>query len=207
MFQGVKEIKVAGVTFNNKDGSSRQELLRKFDAVDEVAVSLLEHTYKGEAAFHVLVDDEIIGNIPRDKAPFIVANRDGIGFDDIEIAIYKSKDGVNFGATVYIPYEAESEWLDEVDEEEYAQPQRPMYEQARQEQSYAKPQEKKSVFASNWLNILLLLFFTPVGLFTMWYFTSWNKTTKIFITVLCVAALISNYLYMDEMMQQLMMYQ
>ena len=64
MFQGVKEIKVAGVTFNNQDGTSRQDLLRKFDAVDEVAVSLQEHEHKGQPAFHVLVDGEIIGNIP-----------------------------------------------------------------------------------------------------------------------------------------------
>lgn len=41
MYKGVKEIKVAGVTFNNKDGSSRQELLREFDREEAVAVSLL----------------------------------------------------------------------------------------------------------------------------------------------------------------------
>lgn len=72
MYKGVKEIKVAGVTFNNKDGSSRQELLREFDREEAVAVSLLEHEHKGKPAFHVLVNGKIIGNIPKDKAPFIV---------------------------------------------------------------------------------------------------------------------------------------
>ena len=113
MYKGVKEIKVAGVTFNNKDGSSRQELLREFDREEAVAVSLLEHEHKGKPAFHVLVNGKIIGNIPKDKAPFIVRNCKGIAFDDIEIAIYQDKKGENYGAAVYIPYEADEEWLDE----------------------------------------------------------------------------------------------
>lgn len=209
MFQGVKEIKVAGVTFNNKDGSSRQELLRKFDAIDEVAVSLLEHTYKGEPAFHVLVDGEIIGNIPKDKAPFIAANRDGIGFDDIEIAIYKGKDGINFGATVYIPYEASSEWLDEPKEEEYINPStqntyQPQYGQPAYGQNTTKTTDKQPFYATNWFNILMLLFVTPVGIFTMWCFSTWSKRTKIIITVLCVLSFLANYIYMEQMMEQML---
>ena len=210
MFKGVKEIKVAGVTFNNQDGTSRQELLRKFDAVDEVAVSLLEHEHKGKPAFHVLVDGEIIGNIPRDKTQFILDNRDGIGFDDIEIAIYRAKDGENFAATVYIPYEAPYEWIDEVSDEEYElddkktyqhQPSYDRYE--RYEQPYNNPAAPKPFYASTWFNVLLILFVTPLGLITMWAFTDWKKTTKTIVTILCIGALVMNYFMMMQLATQL----
>lgn len=202
MFKGVKEIKVAGVTFNNKDGSSRQELLRKFDAADEVAVSLLEHEHKGAPAFHVLVDGEIIGNIPLDKTAFILENREGIGFDDIEIAIYRGKDGETFGATVYIPYEAPSEWVDEASDEEYEikpqKPVQPVYEQAW---NNTQKQTAKPFYASTMFNVLMILFLTPVGLFTMWCFADWKKSTKIVVTVLCVLAWMLNYKMMLQLGQ------
>lgn len=208
MFKGVKEIKVAGVTFNNQDGTSRQELLRKFDAVDEVAVSLLEHEHKGKPAFHVLVDGEIIGNIPRDKTKFILDNRNGIGFDDIEIAIYRTKGGENFGATVYIPYEAQYEWFDEVSDEEYEledekKTYQSRYEQPRYEQPYQRPAAPKPFYASTWFNVLLILFVTPLGLITMWAFTDWKKTTKTIVTILCIGALVMNYFMMMQLATQL----
>ena len=202
MFKGVKEIKVAGVTFNNQDGTSRQELLRKFDAVDEVAVSLLEHEHKGKPAFHVLVDGEIIGNIPRDKTQFILDNRDGIGFDDIEIAIYRAKDGENFAATVYIPYEAPNEWIDEVSDEEYELEDKKTYQRSYGE-PYQKPTEPKPFYASNWFNILLILFVTPLGLITMWAFTDWKNVTKVVVTLLCIGALLMNYYMMMQLAGQL----
>ena len=202
MFKGVKEIKVAGVTFSNQDGTSRQELLRKFDAVDEVAVSLLEHEHKGKPAFHVLVDGEIIGNIPRDKTQFILDNRSGIGFDDIEIAIYRAKDGENFAATIYIPYEAPYEWIDEVSDEEYEVEDKKYY-QSNYEQTYNKPAAPKPFYASTWFNILLILFVTPLGLITMWAFTDWKKTTKTVVTVLCIGALLLNYYLMAQLATQL----
>ena len=202
MFQGVKEIKVAGVTFNNQDGTSRQDLLRKFDAVDEVAVSLQEHEHKGQPAFHVLVDGEIIGNIPRDKTKFILDNRAGIAFDDIEIAIYRAKDGENFAATVYIPYQAQYEWFDEVSDEEYELEEKKTYQRSYEE-PYRKPAAPKPFYASTWFNVLLILFVTPLGLITMWAFADWKKTTKIVVTVLCIGALLMNYFMMMQLANQL----
>lgn len=201
MFQGVKEIKVAGVTFANKDGSSRQELLKKFDQEEEVAVSLLEHEYKGKPAFHVLVDGQVIGNIPKDKAPFIARNRGGIGFDDVEIAIYQAKDSGNYGAVVYIPYEANEEWLDEPEI-------KPTYQQPYQAQdSYWQPQnaQKKTegtpFYKTTIFNVLMLLFVTPIGLFTMWAYASWSKPVKIGVTVACVLMWIMSYRMMGQLMQ------
>lgn len=188
MYKGVKEIKVAGVTFENKDGSSRQELLKEFDQEEAVAVSLLEHEHKGKAAFHVLVNGKIIGNIPKDKAPFIARNRRGIGFDDLEIAIYQAKDSGNYGAVVYIPFETEEEWTEE--DEEAA-------EEIKNENVFTprppQNQDFTPFYATNVFNILMLLFVTPLGLFTMWAFTSWKKTTKIIVTAGCVLIWLMNY--------------
>lgn len=190
MYKGVKEIKVAGVTFNNKDGSSRQELLREFDREEAVAVSLLEHEHKGKPAFHVLVNGKIIGNIPKDKAPFIVRNRKSIAFDDIEIAIYQDKKGENYGAAVYIPYEADEEWLDE------EEPQREIVNPAPNSNTYSqtpKSDEYKPFYTTTFFNVLMILFVTPLGLFTMWMFSSWSKGVKIAVTVGCALIFMMYY--------------
>lgn len=190
MYKGVKEIKVAGVTFNNKDGSSRQELLREFDREEAVAVSLLEHEHKGKPAFHVLVNGKIIGNIPKDKAPFIVRNRKSIAFDDIEIAIYQDKKGENYGAAVYIPYEADEEWLDE------EEPQREIVNPAPNSNTYSqtpKSDEYKPFYTTTFFNVLMILFVTPLGLFTMWMFSSWSKGVKTAVTVGCALIFMMYY--------------
>lgn len=190
MYKGVKEIKVAGVTFNNKDGSSRQELLREFDREEAVAVSLLEHEHKGKPAFHVLVNGKIIGNIPKDKAPFIVRNRKSIAFDDIEIAIYQDKKGENYGAAVYIPYEADEEWLDEEES------QREIVNPAPNSNTYSqtpKSDEYKPFYTTTFFNVLMILFVTPLGLFTMWMFSSWSKGVKTAVTVGCALIFMMYY--------------
>ena len=195
MYKGVKEIKVAGVTFNNKDGSSRQELLREFDREEAVAVSLLEHEHKGKPAFHVLVNGKIIGNIPKDKAPFIVRNRKGIAFDDIEIAIYQDKKGENYGAAVYIPYEADEEWLDE------EEPQREIVNPAPNSNTYSqtpKSDEYKPFYTTTFFNVLMILFVTPLGLFTMWMFSSWSKGVKIAVTVGCALIFMMYYWLLQQ---------
>ena len=204
MEKRVKEIKVAGVTFENKDGSSRQELLKEFDQEEAVAVALLEHEHKGKPAFHVLVDGKIIGNIPKDKAPFIVRNRSAIGFDDIEIAIYQEKKSGNYGAAVYIPYETDEEWVDEPEEriEPPKKTESDFYQQTAKKEAEFTPFYKTTIF-----NVLMLLFVTPVGLFTMWAFTSWNKTVKIIITVGCVLIWIMNYRLMMQLVSSGMDYE
>lgn len=98
MYKGVKEIKVAGVTFNNKDGVPVRSFCASLIEKRLWRFRFWSMSNKGKPAFHVLVNGKIIGNIPKDKAPFIVRNRKGIAFDDIEIAIYQDKKGENYGA-------------------------------------------------------------------------------------------------------------
>ena len=59
---------IAGVTFDNDDGTSRQKILRELKARGgEGEVTLQEYYYKGHKAVHVLVDGKCIGNIPKDR--------------------------------------------------------------------------------------------------------------------------------------------
>lgn len=59
---------IAGVTFDNDDGSSRQKNLRDLETRGgEGEVSLEEYYYKGHKAVRVLIDGKCIGNIPKDR--------------------------------------------------------------------------------------------------------------------------------------------
>ena len=82
-------IKVAGVTFSD-GGVSRQDVLKslKEEYRDYGVPSLrLEHyLWKGEDAYAIYADDQIIGNIPADTVPYIKKNYDRIhSVSDIKI--------------------------------------------------------------------------------------------------------------------------
>ena len=64
-------IKVAGVTFNNDDGVSRQLILRKLHFHDSpfneyADVEIKQYDFNGQPAFGVYVNNMQIGNIPSD---------------------------------------------------------------------------------------------------------------------------------------------
>lgn len=67
MNKGEETFKVAGVTFRNEDGSSRQAILR--DIFKEyggftTSVSLEEYEFEGKPAIRVLLAGDCVGNIP-----------------------------------------------------------------------------------------------------------------------------------------------
>lgn len=72
---GSVTFRVAGTTFDNDDGSSRQEILRHLKFGDEpwaedpedLNVTIEEETYQGELAFAVLVNDYQIGFVPKSQ--------------------------------------------------------------------------------------------------------------------------------------------
>lgn len=57
-------IKVAGVTFDNPDGESRQTILRKLGFGYRYAI-LKQTTYDGERAVEVWTDSKFIGYVPK----------------------------------------------------------------------------------------------------------------------------------------------
>lgn len=73
------EIKVAGVTFKNEKGPTRQTILRKIHFNDKpfdeyVELGLREYEFDGKPAFGVYANNMQIGNIPADYVQFIVDN-------------------------------------------------------------------------------------------------------------------------------------
>ena len=72
---GSVTFRVAGTTFDNDDGSSRQEILRHLKFGDEpwaedpedLTVSIEEETYQGELAFSVLVNGYQVGFVPKSQ--------------------------------------------------------------------------------------------------------------------------------------------
>lgn len=57
-------IKVAGVTFANEDGESRQEILKDFGFGYRYAI-LKQTTFDGERAVEIWVDSKLIGYVPK----------------------------------------------------------------------------------------------------------------------------------------------
>lgn len=74
---GSVTFRVAGTTFDNDDGTSRQEILRhlKFgdapwaDGPEDLTATLEETEYEGEPAFDVMVNGYQVGSVPKNMIP------------------------------------------------------------------------------------------------------------------------------------------
>jgi len=79
------KIKVAGVTYCNPDGTSRQEYIENL--FEDELLELQSYDYKGNNAIYVLDSEEhILGNIPKSKVEQVQELIDINGFYDITIA-------------------------------------------------------------------------------------------------------------------------
>jgi len=102
-------IKVAGVTFKN-GRKSRQTILRQIKFRDEpfdkhLEYKLEEYDFEGEPAIGVYVNDQMIGNVPRDKIQFLLKNADRvITISKLDIIGGGTVDGekISYGARVSI---------------------------------------------------------------------------------------------------------
>ena len=80
---------VAGVTFDNEDGTSRQELLRTFyekRGYSKRDISLQKYKHEGNDAVYVIAKGDIIGNVPKEHVKAIIDN-----FDTIRIYHFRVK--------------------------------------------------------------------------------------------------------------------
>lgn len=74
------KIRLVGVTFQNEDGTSRQEILRKFRFRDPpfngdtANVEMVPYEYEGEPAVSVDVNGLRFGHIPKEQAKFLTEN-------------------------------------------------------------------------------------------------------------------------------------
>ena len=85
---------IAGVTFNNDDGSSRQAILKDIKARGgDAEVELEEFEYKGKPAVRVLIDGEQIGNIPRSRVQDVLAAMDaGLTSASLDVETFRPED-------------------------------------------------------------------------------------------------------------------
>ena len=107
--------RIAGTTYKNEDGTSRQTLLRKikfrdppFDT-ESVNIALEEESYNGEPSIAVKVKGQLIGYVPKDKVPYIVDNWDRIdkvsGFNIIGGGRSKeTEEWLSYGAEVVVRF-------------------------------------------------------------------------------------------------------
>ena len=93
--------RLAGVTFDNDDGSSRQAILKDIKASGggDAELSLEEFEYKGKPAVRVLVDGEQIGNIPRGRVAEILAVLDRIEDARLEVETFRPEEEDDEGKT------------------------------------------------------------------------------------------------------------
>ena len=106
-------IKVAGVTFNNDDGVSRQLILRKLHFHDSpfneyADVEIKQYDFNGQPAFGVYVNNMQIGNIPSDLVPFIqenISRIESISYIDV-YGGGRSKDGqpISYGCKITLRF-------------------------------------------------------------------------------------------------------
>lgn len=63
--------RVAGVSFNNDNGTSRQRYISKLKPFD--ALGIVSFEYEGNTAFHILdADGHCIGNLPKEHVDFVL---------------------------------------------------------------------------------------------------------------------------------------
>lgn len=103
-----KTYKVAGVTFNNDNGTSRQKALSDLMAVygewKDIPCRLVEYKYQGNTAFYVYVGTKIIGNIPADDVAEVKRLLPDIERATVQISKFKPDGETIYYARVTIDY-------------------------------------------------------------------------------------------------------
>lgn len=99
--------RVAGVSFDNEDGSSRQDILRCiYESGKKGEVTFEPYFYEGEQACYVYVDYECIGNIPKKDAERFVENIDRIKFANVKVEEFTGRDDfeTKYRADIFVKY-------------------------------------------------------------------------------------------------------
>lgn len=86
------ECKVAGVTYNNDDGSSRQRILAKAMNAEDDGVTLKRYTYKGQDAIHVLWNGQCVGNVPAQDVGRVIAAMEDLDAAWLKVESFVSRD-------------------------------------------------------------------------------------------------------------------
>lgn len=86
-------IPVAGVTFDNEDGTPRQKILKDLKVTGgDAELNLEEYEYKGAPAIRILVNDMCVGNIPKSRVSEVSAVMDHLESGRIDIEKFQPED-------------------------------------------------------------------------------------------------------------------
>lgn len=101
---GMITTRLAGVTFDNEDGSSRQRALQGAladEGAGSVALELYDHN--GQDAIRVLYDGVCVGNIPRDRVAEVAAVMDRITAAHLDASRFtpEEDEGRGLGSQIY----------------------------------------------------------------------------------------------------------
>lgn len=95
------DVKVVGVTYDNDDGSSRQEILSRTDRCDPLFIDYFE--YCGSPAYSVNnLDGETIGNLPKELSAEIYKKYPDSSLDARVVEILGGDDGLKYGCMIHI---------------------------------------------------------------------------------------------------------
>ena len=98
---GRLKFRLAGVTYKNDDGTSRQDLLKEVLASDcQGDTSVEDYEYNGKPAVRLLYDGHILGNVPQTVVPEFLKIIDEI-------------DSVNLDIQTFTPKDADDDWDDD----------------------------------------------------------------------------------------------
>lgn len=99
--------KVAGVTFDNEDGTDRQDILRQYvENGSTDAISLVKSSYKGNDAVDVMCGDYCVGKIPKDVIPSVVNVIDRVTSVIMDVNTFENDEGDEiYRADLTIVYE------------------------------------------------------------------------------------------------------
>lgn len=90
-----KIFKVAGVTFSNEDGKSRQAILKRLAKDDDYSdFELSKYKFNGETAIAVMVDGNCIGNIRRSDIREVLNLLNENHYYYVDIEDFEDEDGV-----------------------------------------------------------------------------------------------------------------
>ena len=108
-----RKFKVVGVTYDNEDGTSRQDILKRiyqkkppFDG--DLDVTLKEYVFEDGPAFGVFVNGQMIGNTPSENTDFLNrAKERGVKVVDFKVDRFQPDDEPERGFVYYARLKAE----------------------------------------------------------------------------------------------------
>lgn len=72
----LRRFNVVGVTFKNKDGEDRQSIIERLQVGAEYNVRLERYLYEGKPAYYVVINEKVVGNVPKSLAAQFSAKED-----------------------------------------------------------------------------------------------------------------------------------